>query len=165
MVFTLKSLTHPDSIMVYFKHKGKVCLPTLGLVPGCIATFNSFSPNISKSSNVYFTNSASSSITVNSLDDIEAFKEEKANESLMPSLQSIITLDMLKLPTSYISHLGQALISGGLTRRVVCLRVRVVSVQRLSLQYKCHGCQYVILNGQCMVACLQKRPYLLAEGR
>ena len=151
--------------MVYCKYRNGVTPPTVGLVPGGVATFNSFTLNTSKSGNIYFVSCASSSIVLNSLDGVEAYRETKSHKQLAPSGKSDITLDMIKLPMTYLSKLTQALVSGCLSRRVVCLRGRIVSVQRLSLQYKCLGCQCVIVNGQCMVACLQRRPCLTVEGR
>ena len=150
VVFTVQSSTHPDTIMIYCKN---VQTLILGLVPGCVATFHSVNLSTSKSGNTYCSCTSSTSITVHSLGELERVPP------------NAVTAPMARLPTTLLHQLAEGLVNGRLTRKVVCVRGRFVSVQRVSLQYKCRGCQCVVLNGQCMVACLQRRPLLSADGR
>lgn len=153
LCFKLRSTTTPDSITVYYKWPNLKSLP-LGLIPGSLVTFYSVNLNTSKSGNIYCSNSPSSSLSVHSVDAVDS--------QGVPGGPSVA---MTALPTVLLSDMMQSLLQGCLSRRVVCVRARVVSVLKLCLSYKCRGCQCVLVNGQCMVACLQKRPFLTADGR
>ncbi len=155
LVFRLQSTSTPDSIMIYYKSPIIHTLP-LGLVPGCEVTFYSFNMNISKSGNVYCTNSPSSSLSVHSVEGLDTIDSQRVYG---------ISISMTRLPTILVHELTQCLLSGCLPRRVVCVRGCLLSTQKVCLTYKCRGCQCVIVNGQCMVACLQRRPFLVADGR
>ena len=155
LALKVQSLTHPDTVMVYYR-MGEGQPHPLGLLPGSLATFHSFTLRISKSWNVYFENTASSSITLHCLSDTTGYH---------PSHGSGLTPQMLALPTAYLSDLMRDLLSGSLSCKVVCVQCRVTSVQRLSLQYKCLSCGCSVVDGNCMVACPMKRPISKVEGR
>ncbi len=150
LFFRIQSTSTPDSITVYYKCPVLKTLP-IGLVPGSLVSFYSFDLKTSKSGNAYCTNSSSSSVSVHSVEAVERV--------------SGVSLAMAKLPTVLLHELMQSLLKGCLSKRVVCLRARVVSVLKVCLNYRCQGCQCVLVNGQCMVACLQRRPFLAADGR
>lgn len=159
MILALKvqSLSHPDTIMVYYGLKAGQPRP-LGLLPGATVTFHSLILRTSKRGNVYCESSASSSVTLHQLGPLTSHQPT-------PVSCSALTPQMLALPQAYIGDLIQSLLSGCLTRRIVCLHCRITSVQRLSLQYKCLSCDCTVVDSHCMVACPFSRPSFKAEAR
>lgn len=155
LALKVQSLTHPDTIMLYYGLKAGQPHP-LGLLPGVIVTFYSMALRTSRSGNVYCESTASSSYTLHSLSSVSSCRSSPTSE---------LTPQMLSLPSIHFSELTQSLLYGRLTRRVVCVQCRIRSVQRVALYYKCLGCDCTIVDGVCMSACPQSRPTLKAEGR
>ena len=158
IALTVRSLEHPDTIMVYCEFRDGVPLP-LGLLPGTTVTFNSFKLKSSRSGNVYCTSTPASSIVVNCLDGVEALS------STISTGPSTVTQMMLNLPTTYLGSMIDRLLRGSLSGRIICIVGKFVHVLRLSIQYKCLGCQSTVIDGSCMTACLKRRPVLKGEGR
>jgi hypothetical protein len=69
LALRVQSSTYPDSIMVYYGLKAGQPHP-LGLLPGSVVTFHSLLRRTSKSGNVYCESTASSSITLHSLNAV-----------------------------------------------------------------------------------------------
>ena len=155
LALKVQSLIHPDVIMLYYGLKAGQPHP-LGLLPGTVVTFHSMALRMSRSGNVYCESTASSSYTLHSLSGVS---------SCQPSPTAEVTPQMLSLPTIHFIELTQSLLSGCLTRHVICVQCRISSVQRVALCYKCLGCDRTIVDGVCMSACPQTRPTLKAEGR
>ena len=152
LTLKVQSLTHPDSLMLYYSLKAGQPHP-LGLLPGSVATFYSLTLRSSKGGNIYCESTASTSIALHSVTTITS------------SPPSSVTPQMLALETACFGDLMRSLLIGSLSRRVVCVQCRVTSVQRLSLQYKCTACGFVVVDGRCMATCPASRPTLKAEGR
>lgn len=155
LALKVQSLIYPDTIMLYYGLKVRQPHP-LGLLPGVIVTFHSMALRTSRSGNVYCETTASSSYTLHSLNGVSSCRSSPTGE---------LTPQMLSLPSVHFSELTQSLLSGCLTRRVVCVQCRISSVQRVALYYKCLGCHCTIVDGVCMSACPQSRPTIKAEGR
>ena len=68
LALRVQSSTYPDSIMLYYSLKTGQPRP-LGLLPGSVATFHSLLLRTSKSGNIYCESTASSSITLHSIED------------------------------------------------------------------------------------------------
>ena len=151
----VQSQTHPDSVMLYYSLREGQPHP-LCLLPGAVATFHSVIIRTSKGGNIYCESTGSSSITLHCMDAVW---------SITTQIACALTPQMLAQPPVYLSELRQSLLSGSLTRRIICVRCRLVSVQRVSLHYKCLSCDCTIVDGVCMAACPQSRPTLKAEGR
>lgn len=156
----IRGLHSPDTVMAYLKFNSRELL-SLGLLPGAVVSFHSFSLKSSRAGNTYCINNSSSSITVESLAGVS-----NTNSPLL-QLQTgpTPTPEMLNLPVSSLYDLTQALLQGRLSRRVVCVKARVMSVQQASVQFKCQSCQCVAVDGHCMSACLLKKPVLVADTR
>lgn len=162
LALTIQSLHSPDTIMAYCEYKDAVPLP-IGLIPGAVITLDNFKLKTSKSGNSYCTNFAMSSVHVNS---VSAVVDHVIDHTSTGSTSQCWVLPQhFGLPVTLMSELMQALIDGTLSRGVVCVRPSHVTVQRLCMEYKCRGCQCVIANGRCSVACLRHRPVLEVTAR
>ena len=155
LALKVQSLTHPDTIMLYYGLKAGQPHP-LGLLPGVIVTFHSMALRTSRSGNVYCESTASSSYTLHSLSGVCSCRSSPSGE---------LTPQMLSLPSVHFSELTRSLLCGSLSRRIVCVQCRISSVQRVALCYKCLGCDRTVVDGVCMSACPHSRPTLKAEGR
>lgn len=69
LALRVQSLTYPDSIMLYYGLKAGQPHP-LGLLPGSVVTFHSLLRRTSKNGHVYCESTASSSITLHSLNSV-----------------------------------------------------------------------------------------------
>ena len=69
LALRVQSSTYPDSIMVYYRLKAGQPHP-LGLLPGSVVTFHSLLRRTSKNGNVYCESSASTSITIHSINAV-----------------------------------------------------------------------------------------------
>lgn len=69
LALRVQSSTYPDSIMLYYGLKAGQPHP-LGLLPGSIVTFHSLLRRTSKNGNVYCESTASSSITLHSVNTV-----------------------------------------------------------------------------------------------
>ena len=157
VALTVQSLQYPDTIVVYYHFKEGIPLP-IGLLPGGVVTLHALRVKSSKSGNVYCINSASSSITVNSLEGVGIDVQKLTfSAGVMPQ--------MLNLSTTRLYGLMQDLIHGCLSRRIVCVRGRFMSVQQAAIQFTCRGCHCTVVDGSCMTSCLQSKPVLKAEAR
>lgn len=160
LALRVQSLTHPDTIMLYYSLKAGQPHP-LGLLPGTVATFHSLFLRTSRSGNVYCESTASSSITLHSLSGVSSCACQQPSSSSGTEL----TPQLLSLPSVHLSDLMRSLLSGSLTQRIVCVQCRLSSVQRVSLSYKCLGCDCTVVDGVCMAVCPQSRPTFKAEAR
>ena len=153
IALTLQSLHLPDTINVYCEFRQGIPLP-IGLVPGTVATFNSFKLKTSKSGNSYCTSSALSSIDINDMSDVERYT---TGHSTIP--------EMLTLPVTYMNELMLSLVRGSLSKSIVCVRVCCLTVLRFCVSHKCKGCQTVITNERCSASCVRHRPSIEVDAR
>ena len=130
----------------------------IGLVPGGVVTLNAFRLKTSKSGNSYCTNFAMSSIDVNSMSAVVDHVTSAAEHCRKLTQH-------FSIPVSYLSGLMSLLVGGALSKSMVCVRASHVAVQRLSMEYRCGGCQCVITNGRCSAACLSYKPKLEVTAR
>lgn len=157
----IRGISCPNTAMVYCTYRSHESLP-IGLLPGSIAAFHHFSVRTStRSGNVYFVNSASSSITVESIDTSTEF--ESVDDPRGKSYG--MTREMKELPVTYIYHLTQHLLQGCLSREVVSVKATVLAVQHAFIQYQCVSCQCTMVDGQCRPTCPSKKSTLNTDAR
>ena len=162
VALTVRGIHCPNTAMIYCKYRSHESLP-LGLVPGSIAAFHHFTvKSSSRSGNIYFVNSASSSITVESI-NTTAMLEPVATNRVGKSYG--MTKEMQRLPLTYIFNFTQRLLQGCLSRQVVLLKATVVAVQHAFIQYQCLSCQCTMVDGQCRQTCPSKKTTLNTDAR
>ena len=107
LFFKLQSTITPDFITVYCKWPVLNSLP-LGLLPGSLVSFYSFNLNMSKSGNIYCSNTPSSSLSVHSVNVIDTQRVYGGPSQAMVGLPTVLLHDMM-----------QSLLHGCLSKRVV----------------------------------------------
>ena len=147
----------PDTISAYISLDG-IPLP-LGLIPGVGVVLYRFQLRQSRSGNLYCTHTAMSTLELTTIDE-QRVLQKSDNPSRVRLTQGLDSLT-----TTSITTLVQAQLEGQLSRRVVCLRATVVSVQKVTIQLNCSTCQGTVLRGQCASACSQGRRTLMVEAR
>ena len=161
IALNIRGINCPNTAMIYCKYRSHEPLP-LGLVPGSIAAFHHFTAKSStRSGNIYFVNSASSSITIESMNtttELNAVADSTERSHGM-------TKEMQQLPPTYIFHLTQRLLQGCLSREVVSVKAMVVAVQHAFIQYQCVSCQCTMVDGQCRPTCPSKKSSLNTDAR
>ena len=170
VALSVRGIKCPNSVMVYCKYRSSLSLP-LGLLPGSITTFHNFSLKSSvRSNNAYFIISASSSITVESINTLSTSPQTAMLEEGLAGGNSCeksygLTREMIQLPGMFISELTNRLLQGCLSREIVCLSAVVMAVQHSFIQYQCCSCQCTMVDGECRKTCPAKTPSLNTDAR
>lgn len=166
IALTLQGITSPDTANIYLAYRSHEESLPLGLLPGAVVTFHNLSAkSSSRSGNIYFVNRATSSMTVESLNDHLEPISEPSTEPPTTKILEPPTKKMLELPITHIYGLYQRLLSGCLARNVIRLEGIVVCVQHAFIQYQCLSCECTVVDGQCRLTCPGKRATLNVDGR
>ena len=175
VVMEIEGRCYPDTLLVYYDLT--LTPEPLGLIPGALLLFTHFQLSCNYG-RITCSSSALSKVEVLAIDHkllcvkpglsyAAGSGQERLHKSSTPSLFAVdgkeVTYKITAMYTSLLSFLVNKLLSGLLTHACVKLRVVIVTILWVRVQYKCSTCDKLIVNDNCAPYCSLQQPRFSAE--